>query len=503
MNRKHIEIINKRQEELERRLDRSWRPKSGGRVLRGGNIVYDVSSRMEGVSSGGLGLIVQLVKRLKVAERIDERVRVLKRHLPYRESDHVLNLIYNVMSGGVCLQDVKSRREDVSYLESVGARKIPAPSTEGDFLRRFKQEDVLALQEAFNESRLQVWQSQAAEMGKRATIDVDGTTAETTGCCKEGMDLNYKGQWGYGPLVVSLAETNEVLYTFNRPASRPAHEGAVAWIDRAVKLVRRGGFEQVRLRGDTDFSLTRNFDRWSEEGVEFVFGIEANRSFVREADKIGEPQWQKLERKRKVVNSSRQRPENVKQKVVRERGYKNLNLLSEHVTEIEYRPARAKGTYRMIILRKRIEVEKGQKRLFDQQRYLFYVTNVPVEELSTQQVVLDSNGRCNQENVIEQLKNGVQALRMPADTLVANWTYLVIAAQAWNLKVWLGLLLPARLGARRLIRMEFRRFVTCVIGLPCQIVTTGRRLLYRLLTVNDWTRLLIEGNLWLKHQQFG
>ena len=177
MNRKHIEIINKRQEEIERRLDRSWRPKSGGRVLRGGNIVYDVSSRMGGVSSGGLGLIVQLVKRLRVAERIDERVRVLKRHLPYRESDHVLNLIYNVMSGGVCLQDVKSRREDVSYLESVGARKIPAPSTEGDFLRRFKQEDVLALQEAFNESRLQVWQSQAAEMGKRATIDVDGTTA--------------------------------------------------------------------------------------------------------------------------------------------------------------------------------------------------------------------------------------------------------------------------------------------------------------------------------------
>ena len=87
--------------------------------------------------------------------------------------------------------------------------------------------------------------------------------------------------------------------------------------------------------------------------------------------------------KRQVANSSRQRPENVKQQVVRERGYKNLNLSSEHVTEIEYRPARAQGTYRMIILRKRIEVEKGQKRLFDQQRYLFYVTNVPVEELST------------------------------------------------------------------------------------------------------------------------
>ena len=113
MNRKHIEIINKRQEEIERRLDRSWRPKSGGRVLRGGNIVYDVSSRMGGVSSGGLGLIVQLVKRLRVAERIDERVRVLKRHLPYRESDHVLNLIYNVMSGGVCLQALLSKLAEI------------------------------------------------------------------------------------------------------------------------------------------------------------------------------------------------------------------------------------------------------------------------------------------------------------------------------------------------------------------------------------------------------
>ena len=448
MNRKHIEIINKRQEEIERRLDRSWRPKSGGRVLRGGNIVYDVSSRMGGVSSGSLGLIVQLVKRLRVAERIDERVRVLKRHLPYRESDHVLNLIYNVMSGGVCLQDVKSRREDVSYLESVGARKIPAPSTEGDFLRRFKQEDVLALQEAFNESRLQVWQSQAAEMGKRATIDVDGTTAETTGCCKEGMDLNYKGQWGYGPLVVSLAETNEVLYTFNRPASRPSHEGAVAWIDRAVELVRRGGFEQVRLRGDTDFSLTRNFDRWSEEGVEFVFGIEANRSFVREANKIGEAQWQKLERKRKVVNSSRQRPENVKQKVVRERGYKNLNLLSEHVTEIEYRPARGHLPNDHPAQARSKRVKSGCSAALS---VLCHgrAGRRTVDTIVLEQRALQSGKR---DRAAQERRSGsAHAGRYPG----RNWTYLVIAAQAWNLKVWLGLLLPALLGARR---MEFRRF---------------------------------------------
>ena len=82
-------------------------------------------------------------------------------------------------------------------------------------------------------------------------------------------------------------------------------------------------------------------------------------------------------------------------------------------------------------------------------------------------MVRENNRRCNQENVIEQLKNGVEALRMPSDTLVANWAYLVIAAQAWNLKAWMGLVLPARLQARQLVKMEYRRFLREIIEMPC------------------------------------
>ena len=201
----------------------------------------------------------------------------------------------------------------------------------------------------------------------------------------------------------------------------------------------------------------------------------------------------------------RERRGKVKPEIVKERGFKTLTLEREEIAEIDYRPSKAKRTYRMLILRKTILVEKGQKRLLPQRRYHFYVTNIPAAELGTAGVVRENNRRCNQENVIEQLKieqlkNGVEALRMPSDTLVANWAYLVIAAQAWNLKAWMGSVLPARLQARQLVKMEYRRFLREIIEMPYQILRTGRRLVYRLLEVNGWSRLLLEGSKWLKRR---
>ena len=182
------------------------------------------------------------------------------------------------------------------------------------------------------------------------------------------------------------------------------------------------------------------------------------------------------------------------------RGFKKLTLEREEIAEMDYRPSKAEGTYRLLVLHKTILVEKGQKRLLPQRRYHFYVTNIPAAPLGTAAVVRENNRRCNQENVIEQLKNGVEALRMPSDTLVANWDYLVIAAQAWNLKAWMGMVLPARLQGRQLMKMEYRRFLREIIEMPCQILHTGRRRVYRLLDVNAWSRLLLEGSVWLKRR---
>jgi len=499
--KKSKENLARRQRELEERLDPRWHPQREEPVLESGNVHYEVSGRVEAVNCGGLGMLQTVVAAVGLRESIDGSLTLLKRHLPYHESDHVLSLVYNILTGGQCLEDLEVRRQDAVYLNALGARRIPDPTTAGDFLRRFAAEDVETLMEAINRARSGVWRTQPRAQRRLAVIDVDGTIVETHGRCKERMDMAYDGRWGFSPLVVSLANSQEVLYAVQRPASRPSHDGAAPWIDQAIAWALDGaGFERVRLRGDTDFSLTEHFDRWSAAGVEFVFGMDASPGFVKRAQALADSEWKPLERPRK---SRRRRAPRVKDAVTLEKGYRTLRLAEEHVAEMPYRPRKCRTSYRLIVLRKRIRVSEGQLRLEDEIRYFFYVTNVAVPRLGTAAVVHESNARCHQENLIEQLKNGVQATRLPVREFVANWAYLVIGALAWNLKAWAGLLLPKALGARALLRMEFRRFLDEIVGLPAQILTTGRRLVFRLLAVNRWTRLLLEGTPRLKQWRFG
>jgi hypothetical protein len=497
-------ILGQRQAEIEARLDPSWQPMTESPVMSPGNIQYEVAGRMTGINYGGLGLMVQLVKSLGLAEEIDERVHLLKVHRPYHESDHVLNMTYNILTGGRCLEDLEIRRQNIGYLNALNARRIPDPTTEGDYLRRFEREDVICLMDAINGVRREIWKRQPNSRRRLAILDVDGTITETGGECKEGADFAYNGKWGYCPLVVSLANTQEPLYIVNRPANRPSHDGAAGWMDKAVALTRSAGFNGVRLRGDTDFSLTANFDRWTEDRVEFVFGMDANKKFTGIAENLKEDSWKPLERqtKRSIKTAPRQKPANVKKAVVRSRGFKNLRLQAEHVAEVEYSPTKAKRTYRLVILRKNISTERGEEHLFDDVVYYFYVTNVVAAKLTMEDVVFESNARCNQENLIEQLKNGVEATRLPVGEFTGNWAYMIIGALAWNLKVWLGLVLPERLNSRAILRMEFRRFCTELIQLSAQIVRTGRQLIFRLMGFSSWSRILIEGNLWLKQGTF-
>jgi hypothetical protein len=484
--------FERRQRSIEARLDPSWQPEREKPVLEGGNVQYQVAARTEAISCGGLGMLQTVVDVVGLREQIDESLHLLSRHLPYHESDHVLSQAYNVLTGGRCLEDLEPRRSDEGFLNALGARRVPDPTTAGDFLRRFDASSVLTLMEAINRSRSSVWRAQPQGDRRLAILDVDGTTAETTGECKEGMDITHDGRWGYGPLVVSLANTQEILYVVNRPANRPSHEGAPVWIDRSIGwALEGGGFERVRLRGDTDFSLTVNFDRWTEAGVEFVFGMDASRGLVGRAEDLPEEAWKRLKRPQRKVK--RRRPANVKKAVIEQRGFRDLALDQEHVAEIQYRPRKCRKTYRLVILRKRIKVTEGQLRLTDEIRYFFYITNISREHMGTAAVVRESNARCHQENLIEQLKNGVSATRMPVAEFDANWAYLVIGSLAWNIKAWAGLLLPAKLGARAILRMEFRRFLNELVLLPTQILRSGRQLIFRLLAINRWVPLLLEG----------
>jgi hypothetical protein len=152
------------------------------------------------------------------------------------------------------------RRNDEAFLDGLGAQRIPDPTTSGDFTRRFDQEAIVDLMEAINSTRQRVWKKQPGGSLSQAFIDTDGTIAPTFGECKGGIGLSYKGIWGYAPLIISLANTREVLYLVNRPGNVASHQGCVPWIDRAIELVRPNAGE-ITLRGDTDFTLTAELDR--------------------------------------------------------------------------------------------------------------------------------------------------------------------------------------------------------------------------------------------------
>jgi hypothetical protein len=471
-------------------------------MFRSANRVYEMSGRAQGILCGGIGAMSTLVERLGLPGRINRAVKVLKRHLPYHESDHTLNMVYNILSGGTCLEDIEIGRNDENYMDALSAERIPDPTTEGDFLRRFDSEaKLLRLMEAINEARVAVWRAQDESFRAKAILDVDGTIAPTLGECKQGMDMSYKGVWGYAPLLISLANTREELYMVNRPGNCVSHDGAVEWIDRAIALAKRV-FRKVWLRGDTDFSLTKNFDRWDSEGVGFVFGMDAMPNLVEIAESLAPRAWKRLRRKAKyaVKTEPRQRPENVKEKIVRERGYENKRLVCEHVAEFDYRPTKCSKTYRIVVVRKNISVERGDNALIPEIRYFFYITNDHLRPAA--EIVAFANGRCDQENGIEQLKNGVRALRMPTGDLLSNWAYMIIAALAWNLKCWFGLLMPDKTTGATVVRMEFRRFLYTFMQLPCQILRTGRRVVYRLLSYNDHLRAFFQTFTLLRHKVF-
>ncbi len=289
------------------------------------NIHYEISERDRGIAHGGIGAIHALAKRLGLAEAIDRRLVLFKVHLPYHESDHVLNIAYNALCEGTCLEDIELRRNDEAFLDALGARRIPDPTTAGDFCRRFRDTgDIHSLQQAFHDVRLKVWAAQPAAFFEQAIIDMDGMLVATTGSCKQGMDISYKGTWGYHPLIVSLANTGEVLSIVNRPGNRPSHEGAAAEIERCVALCWQGGFRRILLRGDTDFSQTERLDGWNADPrIQFIFGYDSCPNLKDIAEKLPPCAWRKLERPPHyvVATKKRRRPENVKDRVVKQRGF--------------------------------------------------------------------------------------------------------------------------------------------------------------------------------------
>lgn len=492
--------LNRRKRRILRRIENQPGVERLQPMMTGSNIHYEIAERTRAIAPGGIGAIHLLARKLGLIDGINDNLHLLKRHLPYHESDHVLNIAYNLMAGGRRIEHLEVRRNDEVYLDALGATRIPDPTTAGDFCRRFTEPDVIRLMDIFNEVRLQAWKEQPDDFFDEAFIDADGPLAPSDGRCKEGVDIAYDGTWGYHPLVVSLANTAEPLYLVNRSGSRPSHEQAEVYFDKAAALCRRAGFKKITFRGDSKFSQTRHLDRWDRDSVRFIFGIDAMPNLVALAEGLPSEKYSELERPARytIKTAPRQARERHKDRIISERGYKTLKLIGEEVAEFEYRPTACQATYRVVVLRKKLVAETGQMWLFEPDRCFFYITNDRTTPAS--EIVFLANDRCDQENLIGQLKGGVKALSMPVDDLVSNWAYMVMASLAWSLKAWAALVLPEggrwaekhRAEKRSLLRMEFSTFCVALIQVPCQIVRTSRRIVYRLLSWNPWQGVFLR-----------
>ncbi len=459
-----------------------WSPQEQP-MFNSGAVHFEVGANTDVMGYGGIGAVHRLVTKLGLPKEIDARLHLLKVHLPYHESDHVLHMAYNVLCGGTRLEDIERLRHDTAYMNALGAELIPDPTTAGDFTRRFKtEESVVELMECINAVRPALWQGRGQDLlGPIAYIDADGTIAPTDGERKAGMDMSYKGIWGYAPLIVSLANTKEVLYVVNRSGNANSHTDAARWIDRAIAHVKPYA-PRVCLRGDTAFSLTANFDRWAEE-VDFIFGMDCNSAMRSRAEALEEACWQSLERQptyETLTDETRKRDQPYeKMRIVKERGYLNLVLNFEDVAEFDYQPGKCQRSYRVVVLRKNISQMKGENVLFDEIRYFFYITTRT--DLSAAEIVYCANQRCDQENVIEQLKNGVSALRVPMYDLVSNWAYMVMATLAWNIKSWYAMMMHLKSDRVEYVNMEFRRFIHSLVLIPCRVIRRARTITLRLL----------------------
>lgn len=438
---------------------------------------------------GGLALAARLIAAIKAPREIDDAVSVLRSHRPFFESDHVLTHVYNLFTGGTAIEDITSLQQSEPVGRILGANRIPDPTTAGDFLRRFDERQIRALDHAIDRLHERVWKKwKGRKRSKLGVVDLDSHVHHVYGHQKEGADFTYKGGFGYHPLVISLAETQECLRLVNRSGNvASAQDAAKHLVDLAPLLKSR--FRGILVRGDSAFSSQEIFDACEDHGFHFAMVSAQQRNFEALADEIPERRWRQFRAAKQDPNRSkkRRRRKNLRRKQAQKRQKRDLKLKAQWIAEIPYQPARSPKSYRLIVRRQKIE-ERNQGELFETWRYRFVLTNLP-RSVSTEKAVRQTYQRCDQEKVIEQLQNGVAAMKMPTGTLLANHAYLVCARLAHNLKSWLAMLaLP-----EETMRWEWKRFRRSFVYFAARIVTRGRRWIFRVADSHRFANTIVRG----------
>ncbi len=424
---------------------------------------------------GGLALAARLLSKLGAHRIFSDHLQLLRVPKRYCDSDHVISQILNLYAGGSCLEDLSRLQCSAPVRHLLGASCIPDPTTNGDFLRRFGEEHLSALDLAADDLQRAAWKlARGRKTQKLGVVDLDSHIHPVYGDKKEGADFSYKGPFAYHPLIASLAGTGEVLRAINRPGNVASAEGAADCLREIFPLLEER-FQSVLVRGDSAFAQQSIYEACEEAGSFFAVVSPQQVNFTRIAEEVPKSGWKTFRAKEKRHSEGcRKTRKNLRQKRALERKKRNLQLKKQWVAEVDYRPARSAMTYRLIIRKQKIRVAGEDGALFDEYRYRYVLSNLP-KSIPAEKVVRLTYERCDQEKVIEQLKNGVSAFRMPLGQMDANSAFLKLGALAHNLKAWLSLIvLP-----KECVRWEWKRFRYTFVYAAARVIRTGRRVVVR------------------------
>ena len=465
-------------------------PRKRGPVLRHPTLQLS-SEPSDTTAYGGLALAASLVRSLGIAGDLNRDLSLLASHRPFYESDHVLAHVYNLYAGGTCIEDIADLQTSEPVRRILGADRIPDPTTAGDFLRRFDADALGALNRVIDQAQEKVWKRRYGKRkAERAIVDLDSCVRPVYGDQKEGTDFTYQGSFGYHPLVISLAGTLECLRLINRSGNEASAEGSETHLRELFPMLGRR-FKQVIVRGDSAFATQAIFDVCDEAGHFFAVVSPQQPNFASLFEALPGEQWKPYRpRKEKSERQGkpRKRGPNRRRERALSRNKRDWKLEKQWIAEVPYQPTRSDRPYRLIARYQEIkEHEQGQ--LFQFTRFRYILSNLP-PSVSAEEVMDLTYQRCDQENLIEQLQNGVAALRMPTGGMLSNAAFMTCARLAHNLKPWLAqLALPLET-----MRWEWKRFRRAFVYCAARVVLTARQVHVRFADSHRFTGAILAAH---------
>ncbi len=439
------------------------------------------------LSYTGVVIARNLIQKLGIAEAIDQNLSILKRHKPYNDSDHVLNIVYNFLNGGEALVDIEKLQEDRSFLKVLGAKRVPDPTTAGDFLARFLDSDIAKFQGTVEKIQDRTFSLLGKERKKRATIDSDSSIHEVYGQKKEGADYSYTNKWSYNALYMTLSETGDILYQDLRGGNAYSSNGVKEKLPGVIGRLKEH-FKEIRYRGDSAFYDKEIVKICDERGVEFFIVADQTERILTEVLEIEENAWEPFNNGKNQGNKGRKK---VKKRKKRENHKKAVGLKRNpnmkfkgkvEVASFVYQPVGWEKPYRFVVKRTEIVDKSNQLYLEDGVcKYVYYIV-VSSSKESDSVVMRIAQGRANQENLIKDFKDGLGLSHVPTGFFNANKVYFMIAALAWNIKTWMLNLL--KIGDGSVLR--FKRFLYQWIYCASIVSTTGRNTVVIRMTADSY-----------------